>query len=333
MKQLSVDALAQQCQQNTQLFNIMFVLLSRCNENCVHCYIPDHTHPGLPTETVKRLIDEARALGALNVTFTGGEILLRQDLPELIAYARSRWMRVHLMSNGVAMDEDYIRMLAQLHITNFSTTVFSMDPQVHDRITQVPGSLQKCLDNILLLHRYGIDVTVKTPLMEWNKYAYREVEQFARKYGFAFRTTTTIFGKTDGDSSPHALQIGQDFKTILDETDALNEVYRGNLKVQEEGAAPCSAGFSSICVNYDGTVWPCNTLTLDVGNVHKTPLARIWHEAHALLEWRQRAKLPRPVCDACPVQKTCIRCPGLAYMEDGDLYGCSASAKKLAEAR
>ena len=252
---------------------------------------------------------------------------------DLIAYARSRWMCVHLMSNGIGMDEMFIRKLANLHITNFSTTLFSMDPLVHDAITQVRGSQERCLRNILLIHRHGIGITVKTPLMELNKFSYRDVEQFARQYGFAFRTTTTIFGKTNGDCSPRDLQIKENFETILKETDEINQTYRGELKVLEQGQAPCSAGFSSICVNYDGTVWPCNTLTMDVGNVYQSSLASIWNDSPILNDWRQKAKLSRPVCTACSIKNNCIRCPGLAYMEDGDLYGCSTSAKKLAEAR
>lgn len=333
MERFQIDSLAQMCQEETQLFNIMFVLLSACNHNCVHCYIPEHTNMGLPTDKVKALIDEARALGALNVTFTGGEILLRKDLLELVAYARSQYMRVFLMSNAYALTEDSIKKLSDLCISEFSTTVFAMDPAIHDRITQVPGSLNRVLHNIDLLKKHGIRVTIKTPLMEINKFCYREVEKYASDNGFHFMNTATIFSKTNGDRSPHDLEIGADLRQVVYETDILNKKYRGERIVLQDGEIPCSAGHSNICINYDGTVWPCNTLTLDVGNVFSASLRDIWIGSSALNHWRKSSRKIPAVCTQCKMREQCVRCPGLAYMENGDLFGCSLSAKRIAEQR
>lgn len=333
MENFDIDVLAGQCQEDTQLFGIMFVLLSKCNHNCVHCYIPEHSSNGLLGETVCRAIDEARDLGALNVTFTGGEILLRADLIDLIGYARSKYMRVFLMSNGYALNERYIKKLADLHISEFSTTIYSMDSSVHDRITRVPGSQKKTIQNIAILKQHNIDVTVKTPLMEYNKFAYREVEAFARDNGFSFRTTPTIFSKTNGETTPHNFEICSDLQEIVQETDRINERYRGELAAQNNGDIPCSAGHSNICVNFDGTVWPCNTLTLNVGNILEQSLKEIWTNSKTLNDWRKHCRRVPEKCSNCHLYNHCIRCPGLAFMENGDLYGCSSSAKRIAEQR
>lgn len=333
MTKFDLDALSEQCAARTQLFGIMFVLLSRCNHNCVHCYIPGHTSDGLPVGVICRAIDEARALGALNVTFTGGEILLRKDLPELIRHARSRYMRVFLMSNAYALDEAYVQKLAQLHISEYSTTVYSMDEAVHDRITRVPGSLRRTLRNIALLKQYDIDVTVKTPLMAYNAFAYREVEAFADRNCFNFRTTPTIFSRTDGEREPHNHEIRSGLRRIVEETDRINGKYRGELIARNDGSIPCRAGHSNICVNYDGAVWPCNTLTLEVGNIQSQSLTEIWKHSVQLNEWRARCRSVPEACRACELHARCIRCPGLAYMEDGDLYGCSSSARRIAAER
>lgn len=333
MESFNIDALAEQCQEDTQLFGIMFVLLSKCNHNCIHCYIPEHSSDGLSSEVICRLIDEARELGALNVTFTGGEILLRPDLIDLVRYARSKFMRVFLMSNGYALTEGIIKELAALHISEFSTTIYAMDPIVHDKITGVPGSFHKTMCNVALLKKRGIDVTVKTPLMEYNKFSYRDVESFARKNGFSFRTTPTIFSRTNGDRTPHHFEIRDNLRQIVHETDRINKQYRGELVVQNNGEIPCSAGHSSICINYDGIAWPCNTLTLDVGNILKQSLRDIWINSEPLNEWRRKCRKIPHKCADCYLYSRCVRCPGLAYMEDDDLYGCSSSAKKIAEQR
>lgn len=333
MDDFRIDDLIEQCKNDTKLFGIMFVLLSRCNHNCIHCYIPGHDSSGLSSNKIKQCIDEAYSLGALNVTFTGGEILLREDLLDLINYARQKHMRVFLMSNGYALDEQYIMKLAKLYIAEFSTTIYSMEPSIHDAITRVPGSLNKTLKNVELLQNHNISVTIKTPLMEKNKFSYREVEKYAHFNGFNFRTSPSIFSKTDGESTPHNYEIQTDLRTIVCETDTINARYRGELISQNNGDIPCIAGHSNICVNYDGKVWPCNTLPLCVGDIHKNSLGEIWHHSEVLKEWRQKCKQMPRACQSCNLHKNCVRCPGLAYMEDGDLYGCSSAAKRIAEQR
>lgn len=328
---LDIDDLSEKCKHDKQLFNILIVLLSACNQNCVHCYIPDHSSIGLSTEIVKKSIKEARELGALNVTLTGGEIFLRDDLFELIQFARKNYMRVFLMSNASLLTEEIIQKLYYLGIAEFSTTVFSMKEKIHDLITQKVGSCRKTIENILLLKKYGIPVTIKIPLMEENKFEFREVEKFAAKNKFNFMSTTTIFSKSNGDRSPHDLKITNDLKTILKELNDLSKKYRDNeINFNKEGI-PCGAGFNSISVNYDGTIWPCNSLMLNVGNIYEDDLKEVWLNSKKLLEWRKQSVLPINECKKCVLNSKCLRCPGMALLEDGNLYGCSSSAKQIAK--
>ena len=148
MQDFRLDKLSDMCKENNQLFNVMFVLLSACNQDCVHCYIPDHNKVGLQKEKIFELIDEARELGALNVTFTGGEVFVRRDFLELVKYAREKFMRVFIMSNGSLVDENIAKELIEANISGFSTTIFSMDENIHDKITKRKGSLSKTLKAI-----------------------------------------------------------------------------------------------------------------------------------------------------------------------------------------
>lgn len=52
-----------------------------------------------------------------------------------------------------------------------------------------------------------------------------------------------------------------------------------------------------------------------------------------LNEWREQCKQISDKCLNCYLYDKCVRCPGLAFMEDGNLYGCSSSAKRIAEQR
>ena len=64
-------------------------LLTLCNFRCEHCYIPHRASGGMEYEVVKELLNDLRKMGTLSVLLTGGEVFLREDIFDIIAYARS----------------------------------------------------------------------------------------------------------------------------------------------------------------------------------------------------------------------------------------------------
>ena len=236
------------------------------------------------------------------------------------------------MSNASLVDEQIAKQLIKLNISGFSTTIFSLKDEIHDAITKRKGSLEKTLKAIEYLKQGGIDITIKTPLMELNKFEYKDIEQYAKQNNFVFKTTATIFGKIDGDIAPRDLSIKSNMKEIIKDVDRINNEFYLN-ECKSDSQIPCSAGFSNICINYDGVVWPCNTLTLQVGNIKQDKLSNIWNNSEQLKEWRKKSVQKISFCETCRLKAKCTRCPGLAFMEDGNLYGCSMSARKIAENR
>ena len=63
----------------------------------------------LSTDDWKRVLREARKMGAAQLGFSGGEPLVRQDLEELIAEARQLGFYTNLITSGVGMDEKRIK--------------------------------------------------------------------------------------------------------------------------------------------------------------------------------------------------------------------------------
>lgn len=94
----------------------------------------------------------------MNVSLTGREIFLREDLFDIIEYARNLYMRIFLLSNATLLNEQIVARLADLSIANFSTSIYSLDENVHDNITGKKGSLKSTLKNIQLLKEYNIEV-------------------------------------------------------------------------------------------------------------------------------------------------------------------------------
>lgn len=309
--------------------SVMIELLTQCNLKCKHCYIPDHSDSGISFDKITDILREFKDLGGLNVSLTGGEIFLRSDLFEIIEYIRSLHMRVILLSNGTLVDYHVASALSKLNIAQFSTTVFSMDENIHDKITQTPGSLQKTLSALSLLKRAGVKVQVKTPLMKANMNEFREIKRYCIQNGFLFRVSPLIFEKLDGDKSPLDLRIPlEDLKKILPEID--NETREKHIYVNESA---CGALHFSFAIDCNGYVYPCNSFHYKVGNIYEKSLSEIWYNSSELKYIRNIKKVYLTKCSHCDLQAECDRCPGMAYNNSGHFYGCDEFARSLAEIR
>src|SRR5580700_10308881 len=85
--------------------NVQLDLTYRCNERCVHCYLDHEDHGEMTTAEIKKLLGELAAAGVFFLTLSGGEILLRRDFFELLAFARGLAFVVKLKSNAILIRE------------------------------------------------------------------------------------------------------------------------------------------------------------------------------------------------------------------------------------
>lgn len=309
--------------------SVIIELLTQCNLRCEHCYLPSHTNSGLSFEKIKDLLFELRELGVVNVSLTGGEIFLRDDLFEIIKVARSLYMRVFLLSNGTLLNKKSISKLKQLHISEFSTTIFSMNPEIHDSITQKKGSLSLLLDNLEELKKTGIRVCVKTPLMKKNLENFVDIQTYCKKNNFDYLVSPLIFSKNNGDSSPKELRIqDRELCSAMKIIDSINR--NDHLHAKD---VPCAAIFYSFAIDCQGDVYPCNSFFYKVGNVYQQSLRDIWYSSEELKLIKSIRNSDLKCCIECEYKSQCDRCPGMVFMEERNLFACDQFAKKLAEIR
>lgn len=314
--------------------SLVIELLTRCNLTCQHCYLPEHINDGLSTETVKKLLVQFRELGGTIVTYTGGEIFLRKDIFELIRFARDLRLRVILLSNGTLITEDDAKMLQKLYITEFSTTIFSMDSHIHDGITGIPGSLAKTIMGIRHLSAQGINVRVKMPIMKPNAMCIRDVHRFCISNNHQFSASPTIFSKNDGDERPKKLRAsGGCLQKVIKEIDEINNETANNLSNIFKYDVPCAALFSSFAIDCEGNVYPCNSLLYNIGNVYSLSLKEIWFNSKRLQDIKSIKKTDLKVCQSCKYSAFCERCPGMALLDSGDILACDTFAKEVARLR
>ena len=135
---------------NKTLLSVTIELTTRCNWRCKHCYLPSYINRGLSRECLYDLFQDLRKMGTFELLFTGGEIFTRPDIIDIIRDAREMFFDVKLFTNISLLNENLIKALAELNISQVSCTVFSMNEIIHDQITSVKGSLKKTINNLYL---------------------------------------------------------------------------------------------------------------------------------------------------------------------------------------
>ena len=314
---------------STTPISVMIELLTKCNVRCEHCYLPSFVNPGISFEKMEKLLHELKNLGVVSVSFTGGEIFLRKDLFDLIAIARKLNMRVILLSNATLLTEEKVKKLSELYISEFSTTVFSMDERIHDSITKQEGSLKKVLKNLSYLKKYGIRVKVKTPIMKKNMTDFMNVKKFCDENGFSFFTSSLIFSKNDGDSKPKELRIHE--CDMVNVVKTIDKISRNDYLHADD--IPCRALFYSFAIDCDGNVHPCNSFLYKVGNIYENSLKEIWYDSEGMNLIRSIRSSDLTQCTSCKYKSQCDRCPGMVYLENKDFLSCDQSAKSVAKIR
>lgn len=95
---------------------VLLEVTDRCNLNCRYCFAGNEQQKDPPLDYVKSCLRDLAVPGKTLVQLSGGEPTVRDDLPEIVSYAKEVGCRyVQLNSNGLrlAEEEDYVRKLAE----------------------------------------------------------------------------------------------------------------------------------------------------------------------------------------------------------------------------
>ncbi len=124
----------------------------------------------MTTREVLAVIDQLALAGKVpSVSFTGGECTLRPDLPQFIAHACQRGMRVNIITNGILCgSRAYVDQLVAAGLTSAQVSLSGPSPEIHDRLARKPGAFRKTLQGICNLRDAGLHVHTNTTICDEN---------------------------------------------------------------------------------------------------------------------------------------------------------------------
>ena len=149
---------------------VIWNLIRRCNLTCRHCYSvsADRDFPGeLSTAEAIGVMEDLRAFRVPVLILSGGEPLLRRDIFDLAAHAKSLGFYVGLSTNGTLIDASNVGRIAAV---GFDYVGISLDGrrETHDRFRRRPGAYDDSLNALRLCHDRALKVGVRFTLTQDN---------------------------------------------------------------------------------------------------------------------------------------------------------------------
>jgi MoaA/NifB/PqqE/SkfB family radical SAM enzyme len=282
-----------------------------CQCDCVHCSAAKYRHnprPELTTEEWKSLIRQTEQLGIVNVTFTGGEALLRRDIYELIAYVDKNEANAMMFSNGLLLTEERIARLQEAGLFSLLVSLDSPTADEHDSMRRAPGCWEKAVAGIQKALAAGLLCgisTYATPERLRNGEV-MEVIELGRRLGVP---EVVIFdlvptGKLlRGDQSQRLTQEDKDAICRLEEE--VNDLTGhphviSQAHVEGPTGSGCYGAWYQYFATAHGDITPCDFMPLSFGNIREEKLATIWQRmtSHAACSDH---------CDHCRMQDPAFR--------------------------
>ena len=149
---------------------VVWNVTRRCNLRCVHCYAHAQDQAEANELTFAQgqaLIDDLAGFGVPVVLFSGGEPLVRKDLPDLAAYAVSKGMRAVISTNGTLITAKMAHTLKEIGLSYVGISIDGMEA-VNDRFRAVPGAFRAALDGIRNCQTAGIKVGLRFTINRFN---------------------------------------------------------------------------------------------------------------------------------------------------------------------
>jgi radical SAM protein with 4Fe4S-binding SPASM domain len=291
---------------------------------------------------VIRVIDEIATEGRVpSVSFTGGECTLRPELPDFVARARQRGMRVNLITNGIACaSRDYVDRLVAAGLTSAQVSLEGPTAAVHDRLTQRSGSFDRTIRGIRNLRDAGLYVHTNTTVCEENAEHLTAMVDLARSLELphvsmnqliptgtpnlprhqALKVSYTRIGPLVLRVKEHADRAGIDFHWYSPTPFCIfNPIQHG---LGNKGCAACDG---LLHVSPSGEVLPCSSFARGVGNLLELGFQAVWFGKQA--QYYKKKRQAPPACRRCEHFLLCQGACTLYWSEMG--YGELAQKEEI----
>jgi radical SAM protein with 4Fe4S-binding SPASM domain len=300
------------------LTNLHIEIISQCNERCIHCYIPhedkiSYIEPALFYDILK----QAKDMNLLHLTISGGEPMLHKNFCDFLKKCREYDFSINVLSNLTLLDVNILEEMKMHSLLGVQVSLYSMNPNIHDEITQSKGSFEKTKNAILRLIENDIPLQISCPIMKQNKNCFDDVVNWAKKYNIQVGVDYAIIARNNHTTQNLSCRLSvNEIEEIISAKIEKDKKYLTQIEVEAEKKSNstlndfvCSVCHSSICISDNGNVYPCaGWQSFIVGNINNNSLQYIWNNSERVRYLRELRYKDFLKCLQCAEKNFCTMC-------------------------
>lgn len=304
----------------------------RCNLNCEFCYVGDNVTAELGTSDIKKLLFKIKHEAHIpSVSFTGGEPLLRNDIVELVRYARRIGLWTNLITNGTRLNQKMVERLKSAGLSSAQISIEAAAAAAHDWITGTAGSYDEAIAGVSRLKETGIPVHTNTTVSRHNLLQLPDIIAQTKRLGLS-RLSMNLMIPCGSAARRSDLWVSyEEISSWLPRLKRMAEqagvkllwysplpVCHFNPIAHGLGNKSCAAITGLLSVDPTGNIIPCSSWREPVGNLLTRSFSDIWHSG--IVPFFHHADYAPAACRSCVSFDLCKgACPLFWRVRDAGL--------------
>jgi pyrroloquinoline quinone biosynthesis protein E len=302
--------------ETTRPYSLLCELTYRCPLQCPYCSNPidfaRHTDE-LTTAEWERILTEAAALGVVQVHFSGGEPLLRADLPQIIRRARELGLYTNMSTGGTLFNDKNGTQLRAAGLDSLQVSIQDADAENSDRLAGGAPSFAKKIRAAQIAKQLGFSLTVNVVLHRQNLDRIEAIISMAEELGAErLELANSQYNGWALKNRAAFLPTRSQVEHSAHVAGAVRQRLKGRMEILyvlpdyfEPFPKACLYGWGRVFITVaaDGAVLPCQTAReirgLKFDNARQHSLSKIWFESEAFQKFRGTGWLSEP-CQSCP---------------------------------
>ena len=292
-------------------------LTYRCPLQCPYCSNPldfAQTQQELSTDEWVRVLRQGREMGAAQLGFSGGEPLVRQDLPELIAEARQLGYYSNLITSGLGLTEAKVNAFRDAGLDHIQVSFQASDPELNNAVAGSRKAFEQKLAMARAVKEAGYPMVLNFVIHRHNIHQMNDIISLCERlgadyvelatcqyYGWAFENREGLMpSRAQLEKAEADVNIYR--KRLADDGSAMRLIFV-TPDYYEERPKACMNGWGSLFLTVapDGAALPCHSarlLPIEFPNVRDSSLHSIWYDSPGFNHYRGDSWMPEP-CRSC----------------------------------
>ena len=275
------------------------IVTYRCNARCHMCHTwkyPTKREEEIKVEHMEKL---PNGLGAINIT--GGELLLRKDIEDIVGVLSKKTKRIEISTNGYFTDR-IVNIARKYRNITIRVSLGGL-PKISDEVMGIKDGFDHGFRTILQLKELRIeDIGFAITISEQNVKSLMDIYYLAKAVKVELATAVAhnsfYFHKFDNKINDRDLAI-EEFRKLIKEflkSRKIKDWFRAYFNYGltkfingERRLLPCNAGTDLFFLDPYGEIYPCNVMKESMGNIKEKSFDEIWSGERAR-EVREKVK-------------------------------------------